>query len=606
MKTVIILALCLSASLAFYKKGEPCFKRHPNPPSNIKSKLNVLDMKDLPENFFWGNANGVDYLTVGKNQHIPQYCGSCWAFATTSALSDRIKIMRKAVFPDILLAPQVLVSCENPDLGCYGGDFLTAYQYIKTYGISDETCSPYQARGNTNGLGCTDNILCLNCNPNDGCWVPEKWDYYTIDEFGPLPNSEAAILSELYQRGPVTCGIDAGYILNYSGGIINVNTTSYSIDHAVSIVGYGVENGVKYWWVRNSWGTYWGNAGFFKIVRGVNNLGIEEACSFAVPVDTWTTHKTNSTKTQPKKEKSIWSSMSSWLFPKKRGCEVIRKGIKEHVKSPRPHEYIKVKDLPASFDWRNMNGVNYLSQSRNQHIPQYCGSCWAHGTTSSFADRINIVRNRTWPEITLSPQVIINCAAGGDCYGGDDLSVYAFAKDNGIPEESCQNYLAANPSSEDCSDIQNCKNCAGPPPPAGQSGDDTCWATKKYARWKASEYGTVSGADQMKAELYARGPISCGIDATDGLEAYTGGIYSENNPFPGINHILAVVGWGVENGTEYWIGRNSWGTYWGESGYFRIKMYSDNLGIEEECSWGVPIVDGSDYPATYEPYSGSG
>jgi cathepsin X len=606
MKTVIILALCLTATLAFYKKGDACLKRHPNPPSNIKTPLKVLDINALPENFFWGNVNGVDYLTVGKNQHIPQYCGSCWAFATTSAVSDRIKIMRNASFPDILLSPQVLVSCENPDFGCEGGDFLTAYQYMKTYGISDETCSPYQAVGHTNGLGCTDDIICKNCAPGEGCWVPDSWDYYTVDEFGELPNSEAAIMTELVQRGPVTCGIDAEYILNYSGGILSFNTTSYSINHAVSIVGYGVENGVKYWWVRNSWGTYWGNAGFFKIIRGVNNVGIEEACSFAVPVDTWTNHKQNSTKNkQPKKEESVWSSVSKWFFSPTKTCSVYKDiAKKEVVKSPRPHEYINVSDLPASFDWRNVSGRNHLSHSRNQHIPQYCGSCWAHGTTSALADRINIVRNRTWPQILLSPQVIVNCGAGGDCNGGYAMSVYEFAQEYGIPEESCQNYQAANPDSEDCSAIQTCKNCAGPVPQPGETGN--CWATKNFARWKVSEYGGVSGANQMKAEIYARGPISCGIDATDGLEAYKGGIYSEKNMFPGINHIISVVGWGVENGTEYWVGRNSWGTYWGESGFFRIKMHKDNLAIEEDCQWAVPNLDSTDYPATYEPYNGHG
>jgi cathepsin X len=76
----------------------------------------------------------------------------------------------------------------------------------------------------------------------------------------------------------------------------------------------------------------------------------------------------------------------------------------------------------------------------------------------------------------------------------------------------------------------------------------------------------------MKAEIYARGPIGCGIDATNGLEAYTGGIYSEKKIFPMINHEVAVVGWGFDNATqtEYWIGRNSWGTYWGENGFFKI------------------------------------
>lgn len=94
----------------------------------------------------------------------------------------------------------------------------------------------------------------------------------------------------------------------------------------------------------------------------------------------------------------------------------------------------------------------------------------------------------------------------------------------------------------------------------------------------------------MKQEIYARGPIGCGIDATPEFENYTGGIYSQKKLFVQINHEISVVGWGVENGTEFWVGRNSWGTYWGESGFFRIQMGSNNLGIETDCDWGVPIL----------------
>jgi cathepsin X len=63
--------------------------------------------------------------------------------------------MRKAAWPDINLAPQVLISCNDVALGCNGGDPRQAYEWISKNNITDETCSPYQAFGHTNGLGCS-------------------------------------------------------------------------------------------------------------------------------------------------------------------------------------------------------------------------------------------------------------------------------------------------------------------------------------------------------------------------------------------------------------------------------------------------------------------
>ena len=75
-------------------------------------------------------------------------------------------------------------------------------------------------------------------------------------------------------------------------------------------------------------------------------------------------------------------------------CRLEDTGFKEGeeiVSSPRPHETLSIKDLPSSWFWGNVSGVNFLTETRNQHIPTYCGSCWAMGTTSSLSDRLHIV-----------------------------------------------------------------------------------------------------------------------------------------------------------------------------------------------------------------------
>ena len=151
----------------------------------IKTETPFKSREELPTNFWWGNVNGTNFLTVQKNQHIPQYCGSCWSFAVTSSLSDRIKIMRNASWPDINLAPQVLLSCDTVNHGCYGGNPPLAYKWIHENNITDETCSPYQALGHTTGLGCSAEIKCKNCS-SSACASQSKAKIYTVGQYGVI------------------------------------------------------------------------------------------------------------------------------------------------------------------------------------------------------------------------------------------------------------------------------------------------------------------------------------------------------------------------------------------------------------------------------------
>lgn len=89
-----------------------------NPDTHVDGYHRTTRITDvIPENFTWSNVDGVNYLTKIWNQHIPQYCGSCWAFAATNVLNDRIKIAREAAWPDIELSQQILLSCDKQQRG---------------------------------------------------------------------------------------------------------------------------------------------------------------------------------------------------------------------------------------------------------------------------------------------------------------------------------------------------------------------------------------------------------------------------------------------------------------------------------------------------------
>ena len=93
--------------------------------------------------------------------------------------------------------------------------------------------------------------------------------------------------------------------------------------------------------------------------------------------------------------------------------------------------------IPASFDWRNVNGRSLVTADVNQHIPTYCGSCWIHGTIAALNDRIKVARDGQFPDIMLSRQAAMNCVHALDdpekkklpsgCQGGapDELVVAA-------------------------------------------------------------------------------------------------------------------------------------------------------------------------------------
>ena len=370
--------------------------------------------------------------------------------------------------------------------------------------------------------------MCRNCEPGQACYIPEQYYVYRVDEYGHV-RGEENMMNELVQRGPFACSIAVTQELDdYKGGIFYDDTGDKYTVHEVAIVGYGEQNGVKFWNVRNSWGAHWGENGFFRIVRGINNLAIESSCYWGTPLDTWTEGELHTTTAEeqndPRNDKTVYDfpqpefhATNDNFLQEYKGCRVPKANFTNGpmLKTGNSsHTFLPVDVLPKSVDWRDMDGRNYMSWNKNQHIPRYCGSCWAQGTTSALADRFNIMNKLSDPTpIALNAQAIINCQAGGSCDGGDPAKVYEFAYNHGIPDSSCEQYTASNLPERACTDFDLCRDCIPPAPAPGDDGLDNC-APVAHKKYYVSEYYSVVGAAQMKSELAQWGPISCGIQAT--------------------------------------------------------------------------------------------
>ena len=98
-----------------------------------------------------------------------------------------------------------------------------------------------------------------------------------------------------------------------------------------------------------------------------------------------------------------------------------------------------MSEVPASYDIRDIGGVNFATINKNQHIPYYCGSCWAQATTSVLSDRINLMRKNRFPAIVLAAQAVVNCVTANEtagCNGGDPLAAFAWMHENKVRERT--------------------------------------------------------------------------------------------------------------------------------------------------------------------------
>lgn len=252
---------------------------------NIISKYFNVENKDidetkLPKNWDWRNIGGVNYVPEPRLQLS---CGSCYIFSIVSSLESRLRILTnnkdKTEF-----SRQFPLSCSFYTEGCKGGYPILVSKFFNEFEIIPEKCAPYNP----------DNVNCANiCDYNEN---PIKYFVTRYEYLGGFygATNEIEMIKEIRARGPIPGNMTVPWTFSYyKSGIFSQKSTKInsgkfskttlfdqhlswsSVDHSIMLVGYGEENGVKYWIGMNTWGSYWGEGGFFRILRGENECNIE-------------------------------------------------------------------------------------------------------------------------------------------------------------------------------------------------------------------------------------------------------------------------------------------------------------------------------------------
>jgi hypothetical protein len=237
--------------------------------------------------------------------------------------------------------------------------------------------------------------------------------------------------------------------------------------------------------------------------------------------------------------------------------------------------------LPASIDWRSNNGGNWVSPVKDQ---QECGSCYAFATLATLETLIKFDQNDPLFDTDLSEQYLVSCGPWGNrngydyggCLGNYSDYVGDFLMFVGVPDEDCFPYdenqlIGIEPLCDGaCSDWMSRVTTI------------TGWS---YIAPQATLY--LPHPDAIK-EVLVNKPVPCGMNIYEDFKNYVGGVYEPLTGQENLGgHLVCIIGY--DDSQSCWIVKNSWGSHWGENGFFRISY--NETAINALTQFGIEALD---------------
>ena len=256
-------------------------------------------------------------------------------------------------------------------------------------------------------------------------------------------------------------------------------------------------------------------------------------------------------------------------------------------------------DFPVNFDarvnWPECEPViNHVRDQSN------CGSCWAHGTTEAFNDRMCIATQGAFQEL-MSVSDTAGCCNGTECFsfgcnGGQVATPWAWFKRDGVVSggdyetgEFCYDYTlpicahhVTSPGMISCDDVS-----FGPTPACLNDCPSNTAIDYAEDKVKSSSSYAVKGVDNIKMEIMTYGTLTAAFTVYTDFPTYKSGVYRHTTGEMEGGHAIKVIGWGVENGEDYWLCVNSWNNTWGDEGTFKILM--GDCGINDQMHGGLAL-----------------